>query len=149
MDVCSSSLEGISWLVAERAVWVTVEDHVQAWSFSGCEQCLVFISLTCGGSEAARPAVTWGYYGFVLIVASFSACHTDFLPATWWVFMSFVVRCVYSWYVISFSIEKQSWLVVWWHDCDWYRSIGVFKAFLKKSYFCQHVWDFHTWLSVQ
>ncbi|XP_028987618.2 uncharacterized protein LOC114844422 isoform X2 [Betta splendens] len=38
------------WLL--RAVRVRVEAHIQVWSFSGCEQCSVFISLTCGGSEA-------------------------------------------------------------------------------------------------
>lgn len=69
------------WLL--RALWVTVEAHVQVWSFSGCEHCLVFISLTCGGLEAARHLVTWGCYGYVLVTAQLFARYTVFSPDTW------------------------------------------------------------------
>lgn len=89
------------------APWVTVEAHAQAWSFSGCEQCLVFISLTCGGLEAAGPALTYGCYGYVLVTAQLSACYTNLSPATRWVLWLFFVCYVHSWCDIGFSIESR------------------------------------------
>lgn len=51
--------------VAVNSAWFSSHSHVEALR------------------QAARPAVTWGCYGCVVIMALLSICYTDLSSATW------------------------------------------------------------------